>query len=36
MVPVVLIRQAVSTDAEIMAFAADEVPGFTGAAALHR
>jgi hypothetical protein len=36
MVPVVLIRQAVLTHAEIMTFDADEVPGFTGAAALLR
>ncbi len=34
MVPVVLIRQAVLTDAEIMMFNADEVSSFTGAAAL--
>ena len=32
MVPVVLIRQAVLTHAEITIFDADEVPGFTGAA----
>ena len=31
-----LIRQAVLTDAEILTFDGDEVPGFTGAAALLR
>jgi hypothetical protein len=36
MVPVVRIRQAVLTHAEIMTLDADEVPDFTGAAALLR
>lgn len=31
-----LIRQAVSTDAEILTFDENELPGFNGAAALHR
>jgi hypothetical protein len=35
-VPVVLMRQAVLTHAEIMTFDADAVPGFTGDAALLR